>query len=120
MRLTLADRLRRLVTPTEELEASELREEARECGAQQLTQCRLRSRVTLRGTVTAITTDLDRGRLEADLNDGSGTVKLIWLGRSRIGCIAPGRTLRITGRLCEDQGQAAIYNPEYEVVAKER
>lgn len=77
MSLTIKERVRRFFMPTEELEASELREQAKDCGAQQLGECQLRSKVTLRGTVTALTSDTRNARLEADLSDGSGTVQLI-------------------------------------------
>ena len=75
-----------------------------------------RSRVTLRGTVTSVTSDADNGWLEAELDDGSGTVRLIWMGRTRIGCLLPGHALRVSGRLATADGVPAIYNPDYEIL----
>ena len=86
---SLGQRLRGFFVAQEELEARELREQAAEVGAQSLASCVPRSRVTLRGTVTSVTSDADNGWLEAELDDGSGTVRLIWMGRTRIGCISP-------------------------------
>lgn len=116
MNLTIKERVRRFFMPTEELEASELREQAKDCGAQQLGECQLRSKVTLRGTITALTSDTHNARLEADLSDGSGTVQLIWMGRTHLDCVAPGSTLRVSGRLAGDVTQPVIYNPAYEVI----
>ena len=76
---SLGDRLRGLFASQEELEARELREQATDAGAQSLASCVPRSRVTLRGTVTSVTSDADNGWLEAELDDGSGTVRLMYL-----------------------------------------
>ncbi|MFT3886664.1 MAG: OB-fold nucleic acid binding domain-containing protein [Arachnia sp.] len=113
---SLAERLRGLFVPQEELEARELREQATDAGAQTLASCPPRSRVTLRGTIVSVTSDAENGWLEAELNDGSGTVRLIWMGRSRIGCLLPGHTLRVSGRLATVDGGPAIYNPDYEIL----
>lgn len=112
----LGERLRRLFLSQEELEDEELREEAVDCGAEPLGSCRMRSRVTLRGTVTSVTSDAQHGWLEAEVNDGTGVVRLIWMGRSRIECLLPGRKVRVSGRLAQDAGQPVIYNPEFELV----
>ena len=52
---SVAERLRRYFLSHEELEATELREQAEVSGAQPLTSCQMRSRVTLQGTITAVT-----------------------------------------------------------------
>lgn len=118
MPASIADKIKRLFASTEELEARELREQSKGCGAQQLDQCQPRSRVTLRGNVIAITTDARNGRLEADLSDGSGTVRLIWMGRTRLSCVLPGCTLQVSGRLAGDAHHPVIYNPDYEVIGR--
>ena len=113
---SFGQRLRGFFVAQEELEARELREQAAEVGAQSLASCVPRSRVTLRGTVTSVTSDADNGWLEAELDDGSGTVRLIWMGRTRIGCLLPGHALRVSGRLATADGVPAIYNPDYEIL----
>ena len=113
---SLVERMRRLLLSHEELEASELREEAQVAGAQSLRSAPPRSKVTLRGTVSSVTTDSKHGWLEAELNDGSGTVSLVWMGRSRIECLIPGRKLQVSGRLADEDGHMVIYNPEFELV----
>jgi hypothetical protein len=42
-------------------------------------------------------------------------VHLVWLGRSRIPCIEPGRPLVARGRISEHDGVKVIFNPWYEL-----
>lgn len=112
---SLRERLRRWLTPVEELEATELRERAKESGAQTVATAEPRSRVTLRGEIISITSDARNGWLEAEVNDGSGVVRLVWMGRSRLECLMPGRQIKVTGRLASEDGKPVIYNPEFEV-----
>lgn len=112
----LGERLRRFFLSQEELEATELREEAEGAGAQTLGTCELRSRVTVRGTVTSVTSDAEHGWLEAELSDGSGSLRLVWMGRNRIECLIPGRKLKVSGRLASDESSLVMYNPEFELV----
>ena len=115
-RRTLGDRFRRFMSTAEQLEAEDLADQAREAGAVPLSECALRQKVTVRGTVTSVTAS-NTSWLEADLNDGTGVVSLIWMGRRRLECVIPGRHLIVTGRLTEEEGRRVIFNPELEVVA---
>ncbi|MHA6509412.1 OB-fold nucleic acid binding domain-containing protein [Tessaracoccus sp. Y1736] len=113
---SVADRLRRYFLSHEELEARELLEQAEDSGAQPLTSCQMRSRVVLQGTITAVTSDAQHGWLEAEVSDGSGTVKLVWMGRSRLECLLPGKHIRVDGRLAQADGVCVMYNPDFEIV----
>jgi hypothetical protein len=53
--------------------------------------------------------------VDAELFDGSGSVHLVWLGRSRIPGIEPGRALVARGRVSEHDGVKVIFNPWYEL-----
>lgn len=55
--------------------------------------------------------------LEVELYDGSGSVRVIWLGRHRIGGIEPGRRMRVEGRITRADGMLTIFNPRYELQA---
>jgi Tfp pilus assembly protein PilX len=55
--------------------------------------------------------------VEADLYDGSGQVRLVWLGRRRILGVTPGRSVVVTGRITANNGQRTIFNPRYELRA---
>ncbi|HEX2858024.1 MAG TPA: OB-fold nucleic acid binding domain-containing protein [Propionibacteriaceae bacterium] len=84
-----------------------------------LDECRLRTEVTLEGRITVLTlsaTGVGRG-LEAELDDGTGTVRLVWLGRPSVPGIVAGRRLRVTGRLTQSDGRRTIFNPRYQLLA---
>ena len=54
--------------------------------------------------------------LEGDLDDGTGIVTLVWLGRRHIVGIEPGRALTVTGRIGLHDGRRVLYNPRYELM----
>jgi len=109
----------RLSSSTGDLEAAELRSEAKAHGCHPVTTYTDRDVVTLHGSLTAVTLRPHGGvcTLEAELDDGSGTVRLIWLGQRRIAGITPGRAMKVEGRLSCRQGQPVLYNPRYELTA---
>ncbi len=55
--------------------------------------------------------------VEAELYDGSGQVRLVWLGRRQILGITPGRALVATGRITCNETNPTIFNPRYELRA---
>lgn len=112
----LRDRLHRFLLSHEELEDEELREQAVVSGAQTLASAEPRSRVRLRGTIVSLTSDARNGWLEAEVSDGTGIVRLVWMGRSHIQCLIPGRHVMVAGRLAEEDGRPVIYNPEFELL----
>lgn len=115
-RKSLGDRLRRLLTSPEQLEAEDRADHARAAGAIPLIECKVRQKVTLQGTITSVSSSNTAG-LEAVLEDGTGSVHLIWMGRRRIECVTSGRDLLVTGRLSEEEGRQVIFNPEFEVLS---
>lgn len=78
-----------------------------------------RCRATVCGSLTSVTVRPKESSccVEAELFDGSGEVRLRWIGRSAISGIEPGRRLRASGTVshCED-GHLVIYNPTYELL----
>ena len=76
-----------------------------------------RERVALSGTLRAVPLRPRGGvpALEAELDDGSGVITLLWLGRRRIAGISPGRALAVRGRIGVLAGQRVMYNPRYEL-----
>ena len=115
-RKSLGDRLRRFLSSPEQQDAEDRADQARAAGAMPLSECKIRQKVTLRGTVASVTSS-NTAWLEAVLEDGTGSVNLIWMGRRRIECIMPGRDLIVTGRLSEEEGRRVIFNPEFEVLS---
>jgi len=113
----LRQALGRLTASTGELDAADLLEDSRDRGSVPCAQCHSGERVTLSGTIRALTLRPRGGvpALEAELYDGSGTVTLIWLGRRRILGIDPGRRLTVHGRVNEQHGGWVLFNPSYEL-----
>lgn len=77
-----------------------------------------RERVSLRGVLRTVTLRPRGGvpALEAELDDGTGSVTLVWLGRRRITGVEPGRGIRVTGRTGVQNGVRVMFNPRYELV----
>jgi len=77
-----------------------------------------RELVKLRGTLRTVTLRPRGGvpALEAELDDGSGVITIVWLGRRRIAGIGPGRSLQVQGRIGVHEGHRIIYNPRYELI----
>lgn len=53
--------------------------------------------------------------LVVDLDDGSRTMNLVWLGRRKIAGIEPGVFLTVRGRVLYRKGVPTIFNPIYEI-----
>ncbi len=111
----MLQRLRRLLSPSEQLEVEDLKQQCRNSGATPMGECRDRAKVRIRGTVRWVT-KLDNGGMEVLLTDGTGSVELNWTGRRRLECIQPGTSLIVEGRISTNEGQKVIYNPDFEVV----
>lgn len=77
-----------------------------------------RERVKLRGALSTVTLRPRAGvpALEAELNDGTGVITVVWLGRRRIAGIEPGRSIEVEGRIGAHEGIRVLYNPRYELI----
>jgi len=53
--------------------------------------------------------------LRAELDGGQDAVTIIWLGRTSIPGIEPGRAVAIEGTLALRHGRKVMYNPRYEL-----
>ena len=74
--------------------------------------------MTLRGSLRTVTLRPRGGvpALEAELNDGSGVITVVWLGRRRIAGIEPGRAIEVEGRIGAHDGVRIMYNPRYQLI----
>ena len=77
-----------------------------------------RERVKLRGSISTVTLRPRAGvpALEAELNDGTAVLTIVWLGRRRIAGIEPGRAIEVEGRIGAHEGVRVLYNPRYELI----
>ena len=73
----------------------------------------------LRGTIQAITLspEEEHRRLDVELDDGTGSITLVWMGRRLIPGIDVGRTVDVWGTLTISDGRRVIFNPSYELAA---
>jgi hypothetical protein len=53
--------------------------------------------------------------LEAELDDGSGVITVVWLGRRRISGVDPGRSVTVAGCIGRQGGVPIMFNPRYEL-----
>lgn len=76
-----------------------------------------RERVTVGGVIRTVTLRPRGGvpALEADLDDGTGVITLVWLGRRRISGVEPGRSMSVTGCIGLQGGSLLMFNPRYEL-----
>lgn len=115
-RRSVGQRFRRFFSTQAQLEAEDLEARALACGASPIATAEPRQRVTFRGALVSVTSS-DDGWLEAQLDDGSGSVRLVWMGQRRIECLLPGRHVIVRGRLAAEGGGRVIYNPEWSLVS---
>ncbi|MDR3201557.1 MAG: OB-fold nucleic acid binding domain-containing protein [Bifidobacteriaceae bacterium] len=113
----LAGRARTFLAPPEErgrpngLEAERL-------GAQPIASIQDRTRVRLAGVVRAVTLCPvgNAPTFEADLWDGTGAVRVVWLGQREIAGIQPGARLVVEGLAALDRGRPVMRDPRYRLL----
>lgn len=110
---------RGLTADAEELDAEDLQEDVGRTGCSTVASCTRGEHVTVTGRLRSVvyTPRETAPTVEAELYDGSGSIRLIWLGRRRIAGIEPGRSLVARGRLAQQDGEFVLYNPWYELRA---
>jgi len=121
--MALKNALKRLTTPVAELDRDRLREFcSRVEGVTCIADCAPRTEVTVAGEITnvRIVPRPDGSPwLEATVKDGTGSIVVMWTGRTHIAGVSVGRRLRITGRGAPKgrNGRLMVLNPLYELLA---
>lgn len=84
---------------------------------QRIADVRMREIASVRAVVSTTVASPQRATamFTARLDDGTGRLDVVWLGRRAIGAVVPGTELLVTGRVCDRGGIATIYNPSYEI-----
>lgn len=110
--------LRRLRSTESELDAEQLEDAAVGSGADRIRDCECGSSTTVVGRLRSVT--LRPGQqtpaVEATLYDGTGEMRLLFLGRRRIPGITAGRQLAARGRPVVRDGVRMMINPRYELL----
>jgi amino acid transporter len=93
--------------------------DARPDGPRQIASVVWRERVTVEGRVTSLRVRplADVPSLEIVLNDGSGSLSVVFHGRRHIEGIQTGTVMRVEGTAIDHHGRLAILNPEYTLLA---
>lgn len=76
-----------------------------------------REHVVVNGVLRTVTLRPRGGvpALEAELDDGSGVITVVWLGRRRITGVDPGRSVSVAGCIGRQGGVPIMFNPRYEL-----
>lgn len=84
---------------------------------QRIADVRMREIASVRAVVSTTVASPQRATamFTARLDDGTGRLDVVWLGRRAIAAVVPGTELLVTGRVCDRGGIATIYNPSYEI-----
>ncbi|WP_049571183.1 OB-fold nucleic acid binding domain-containing protein [Streptomyces sp. SBT349] len=73
--------------------------------------------VRVTGTLRTVTERTVAGMpaLQAELDDGTASLDVVWLGRRAIAGIEPGRAIVASGRVTVTHGRPVLFNPRYEL-----
>lgn len=123
--MALKDALKRFAPKSvSELDRDRLRKFCSQVeGATCIGDCQARKEVTVVGEITnvRIVPRPDGGSpwLEATVKDGTGSLVVMWTGRTHIAGVVAGRRLTITGRGAPQgrNGRLLVLNPRYQLLA---
>lgn len=109
--------LHALTASQAELEATEERRESERRGCAAIAELRDRSPAEVTGVLRSVTLRARENvpALEAELYDGSGALRVVWIGQRKIAGIEPGRRARLSGFVCTQDGRRTMFNPRYEL-----
>lgn len=88
-------------------------------GVTPIGEVRWRDRVRVRGTVEVlrVAPRRDVPTLECVLDDGTGSLLAVFLGRRELGGVRPGARVEVTGTAGVHKDRLAILNPDYRLLA---
>ncbi|MDQ2625349.1 MAG: OB-fold nucleic acid binding domain-containing protein [Actinomycetota bacterium] len=117
--MSLRSVLDRAFASRAELDDAEERSEVLDAGCTPVAAVEPRSLARVTGVVRSVTVRPRAGvqAFEAELYDGSGSLRLLFLGRRQIPGLDVGRHLVAEGRVAELDGGRVIFNPRYELRA---
>lgn len=112
--------VRDLFASRNELEAAEERQETVKSGCTAVADLVPRQRAQVSGVLRSVRLrPADQvPALEAELYDGSGALRVVFLGRRAVAGVDPGRRIRLEGLVCFAAGRPTIYNPRYELAPR--
>jgi hypothetical protein len=105
----------RMARSQNQLDADRLEETSIDHGATHVRDCTAGERAVVIGRLRSVTLRpvASAPAVEAELWDGTGRMRLLFLGRRRIPGITPGRSVVVTGRPIIRDGEWTMVNPRY-------
>ena len=84
---------------------------------QSISSVRTREVATVEGRVVAITVEPRDAApsLVARVDDGTGRIDAVFMGRRAIAGIEPGARVALAGRVCAAEAAPRLYNPRFEL-----
>jgi hypothetical protein len=112
---SLKGAMRRFTAPIEDLDREQLADFCSTLGITPTTEIEPRQRVRLGGEIRSVRVVPRAGApaLEVTVSDGQGTATAVFLGRSSIVEVTPGRKLTLEGVVGRDRSRNIIFNPLY-------
>ncbi len=119
--MAIRDLFRRLTVSDAELDRERLRQFCRGLpGVTAIGDAKAREEITVAGEISSLRIVPRAGTpsLEATVNDGSGSIVVVWTGRRHIPGVAPGKRLVLSGRGTPQGagGRLTVFNPRYELL----
>jgi hypothetical protein len=110
--------LARLAQDQTAQDADRLEQAARDLGATHIRDCPGGCTITVHGRLRSVTLRpvASAPAVEAELWDGTGLMRLLFLGRRRIPGVTPGRSVQVTGRAILRDGERTMVNPRYRLL----
>jgi hypothetical protein len=105
-----------------EQHAQSLHEGAGAHGSSRVSDLADREVATIVGTIRSLTIRPNTGvkSLEAEIEDGSGFILVIWLGRRSISGVSPGADIEVRGLMSRDSKGWRTFNPTYRLLSVSR
>jgi len=98
--------------------AEDIRRSVSGLGATPIEELRPRTAARVAGRIVSVTYQPRGARpaFTARLNDGTATIGLVFLGRTDVPGLEPGRLLEAEGMVGLDDGLLIMYNPRYRLL----
>ena len=119
--MAILDRLKRITKSDAELDRERLRQFCEGLpGVTPIGDAKPRREITVAGEISSLRIVPRAGTpsLEATLNDGTGSLVIVWTGRRHIPGVAPGKRLVMSGRGTTGGAgsRLTVLNPRYELL----
>ncbi|MFY9325996.1 MAG: OB-fold nucleic acid binding domain-containing protein [Candidatus Nanopelagicales bacterium] len=110
-----------LTQPDNQLVAQELSKAATASGSTLVQDLKRGQLIQVSGVINSATTRPEKSvpAYEIEIFDGSGIINAIWLGRSVVRGVIPGKYIAVEGRITFLSARPTIYNPYYTLLSRE-